>query len=324
MTKTKIVAVTGANGFVGQAVCKALTEKGHLVRPLVRSKEALAKLDPALRDDARIVGDIGPETVWERHLSRVDGLIHLAARVHVMQDAASDPLAEFRKVNVAGTMNLMRAAHHAGVSRMVFVSSVKVNGEATSMVAYSENSPVSPQDPYGVSKAEAEAAIREFSESSGMSHVILRPPLVYGPGVKANFAAMARLAGRGIPLPLGSIHNLRSLVHVDNLASACVLADDHPGAAYRTFMISDGEDFSVSDMIRLLAEGMGKKALLVPVPVGMLRLLGKIIGKTAQIDRLVGSLQVDSRAIRRELGWRPPVNAREGLRAVGKWFAAGK
>ncbi|WP_114088754.1 NAD-dependent epimerase/dehydratase family protein [Thalassospira profundimaris] len=315
------MAVTGANGFVGQAVCKAALADGFAVRPLVRNAAALAQLPAELQPHARIIGTIDGKTDWTGHLDGVSCVVHLAARVHVMNETAGNPLAAFRAVNVAGSLQLARAAAAQNVSRMVFVSSIKVNGEETRFSAFDEHSPVHPQDPYGRSKAEAEDALRAFSQKSGLGLTILRPPLVYGPGVKANFAALVKLALRGIPLPFGAIRNHRSLIHVDNLADACVVVARHPAASYQTYMVSDGEDFSIGEMITLLAEGMGKKAFLVPVPVSVLSFLGQITGKSAQIQRLTGSLQVDSRAIRRDLRWLPPIAARDGLRQVGAWFA---
>ncbi|OSQ38386.1 UDP-glucose 4-epimerase family protein [Thalassospira mesophila] len=321
MTDQKIMAITGANGFVGQAVCKAALADGYGVRALVRNDAAKAQLPAELAQHARVVGDIDGNTDWADHLHGVYCVVHLAARVHVMRDASANPLAAFRAVNVAGSLHLAHAADAQNVKRMVFVSSVKVNGEETLFSAFNEHSPVHPHDPYGQSKAEAEDALRQFSQASGLGLTILRPPLVYGPGVKANFAALAKLALRGIPLPFGAIRNHRSLIHVDNLADACVVVARHPSACYQTYMVSDGEDFSIGEMIALLAQGMGKKALLIPVPVAVLEWLGRLTGKTAQVQRLTSSLQVDSRAIRRDLGWLPPVSAREGLRAVGAWFS---
>ncbi|AUG53737.1 UDP-glucose 4-epimerase family protein [Thalassospira marina] len=315
------MAVTGANGFVGQAVCKAALADGFAVRALVRNDAALAQLPDELKADARVVGDIDGKTDWTGHFDGVDCLVHLAARVHVMSETSTNPLAAFRAVNVDGSLNLARALVAQNVRRMVFVSSIKVNGEETRFSAFNENSPVNPQDPYGQSKAEAEEALRAFSRKSGLGLTVLRPPLVYGPGVKANFAALAKLTMKGVPLPFGAIRNHRSLIHVDNLADACVVVASHPTASYQTYLVSDGEDFSLGEMITFLAEGMGKKPFLIPVPTGFLTLLGKITGKSAQVARLTGSLQVDSRAIRRDLRWLPPVDAREGLRRVGAWFA---
>ncbi|PKR54884.1 UDP-glucose 4-epimerase family protein [Thalassospira marina] len=315
------MAVTGANGFVGQAVCKAALADGFAVRALVRNDAALAQLPDELKADARVVGDIDGKTDWTGHFDGVDCLVHLAARVHVMSETSTNPLAAFRTVNVDGSLNLARALVAQNVRRMVFVSSIKVNGEETRFSAFNENSPVNPQDPYGQSKAEAEESLRAFSRKSGLGLTVLRPPLVYGPGVKANFAALAKLTMKGVPLPFGAIRNHRSLIHVDNLADACVVVASHPTASYQTYLVSDGEDFSLGEMITLLAEGMGKKSFLIPVPTSLLNLLGKITGKSAQVARLTGSLQVDSRAIRRDLRWLPPVDAREGLRRVGAWFA---
>jgi len=320
MSEPVRVAVTGANGFVGQAVCRTLLAKGYRVRALLRRADALAQPVDGVAIDSRIVGDINATTDWKDHLKDVQAVIHLAARVHVMNDQSDDPLAAFRAVNVDGTAGLARSAHAQGVKRLIFMSSIKVNGEATTNRAFDESSPAAPEDPYGQSKAEAEQMLREIAAQTGLEVTILRPPLVYGPNVGANFAALTKLVRRGMPLPLGAIDNHRSLVHVDNLADACVTAVAHPVAANQTFLVSDGIDHSIGQMIRLLAEGMGKKPVLLPVPEGVLALLGRITGKSAQVSRLTGSLQIDSRAIRRTLDWQPPVDAYDGLRRTGAWF----
>lgn len=324
MNESVRVAVTGANGFVGQAVCKALLAKGYQVRALLRRSDALADLEPDPALDARIVGDINATTDWADHLAGSQAVIHLAARVHVMNDQSDNPLAAFRAVNVDGTAGLARAAHAQGVKRLVFMSSIKVNGEATSGRAFDENSVAAPEDPYGQSKAEAEQMLREVASQTGLEVTILRPPLVYGPNVGANFAALTGLIRRGLPLPLGAVDNHRSLIHVDNLADACVVAADHPDAANKTFLVSDGVDHSIGQMIRLLAEGMGKKPILLPVPQSVLSLLGRLTGKSAQVSRLTGSLQIDSRAIRRTCDWQPPVDSDDGLRDTGAWFGRQK
>ncbi|WP_211274769.1 UDP-glucose 4-epimerase family protein [Thalassospira alkalitolerans] len=322
MTEMACIAVTGANGFVGRAVCKSLLGKGYKVRALLRRADVAPEFNDVVGLDVRVVGEINGTTDWAGHLTDVQGVIHLAARVHVMNDQSDDPLSAFRAVNVDGTARLARAARAAGVDRFVFMSSIKVNGEATIDSAFDESSPAAPEDPYGKSKAEAEGILWEIAGETGLEVVILRPPLVYGPNVGANFAALIKLVGRGIPLPFGAIGNHRSLVHVDNLADACVTAVGHGAAANKTFLVSDGVDHSIGQMVRLLGEGMGKKPILVPVPEGVLTLLGRLTGKTAQISRLTGSLQIDSRAIRRTLNWQPPVDAFDGLRRTGAWFAA--
>lgn len=251
----------------------------------------------------------------------VDVVTHLAARVHVMHDEASDPLEEFRKVNVAGTENLARQAAKAGVKRLVYVSSIKVNGEATREGGkFSECDMPSPQDPYGISKCEAEQVLHCVAKETGLEIVIVRPPLVYGPGVKGNFAQMLKVLARGIPLPLASVDNKRSLVYVGNLVDALILCATHPAAVGQTYLVNDGEDISTSDLLRRLSVEMGHPARLFPCPKALLKLAGLLTGRADQVERLLGSLQVDSSKIRRELGWQPPYALEQGLRVTADGY----
>jgi nucleoside-diphosphate-sugar epimerase len=306
--------VTGANGFVGSYLCSELIQRGARVRLALRT--------PSLKQesfDFRVVGQIDKQTNWSEALCGVDAVIHLAARVHVMQDESRDPLAEFRLVNVAATENLARQAARAGVKRFVYVSSIKVNGEATDGISqYTELDAPSPKDPYGVSKYEAEQALHRVAAETGLEVVIVRPPLVYGAGVKGNFAQMLKVLTKGIPLPFSSVTNRRSLVYVGNLVDALILCATHPAAAGQTYLVSDGEDISTPDLLRLLGEAMGRPARLLPLPVALLKLAGSLTGKADQVDRLVGSLQIDSGKIRRELGWMPPYTLSQGLRATAE------
>jgi nucleoside-diphosphate-sugar epimerase len=264
--------------------------------------------------DGVVVGDINSHTDWSKALE-AHGVVHLAARVHVMDDSAQDPLAEFRAVNVEGTLNLARQAAHAGVKRFVFVSSVKVNGEATLPgCPFNVQDPPAPADPYAISKQEAEKGLRELAAETGLEVVIIRPPLVYGPGVKANFLRLIKTVQKGLPLPLGRVRNKRSLVGIDNLLDLIITCIDHPAAAGQTFLVSDGEDLSTPDLIRKLASAMGRPARLLPVPSTLLRLGGRMIRKSAEVERLVGSLQVDINHTCETLGWRPPVSVDEGIR----------
>jgi UDP-glucose 4-epimerase len=271
------------------------------------------------------IGEIGPLTNWhgafisirssQGHIETVDAVVHLAARVHVMQETTADPLAEFRRVNVQGTMNLARQAASAGVRRFVFVSSIKVNGEATQLGRpFMADDAPAPLDAYGVSKMEAEQGLREIASQTGMEVVIIRPPLVYGPGVKANFAAMMRWLKRGVPLPLGAIYNQRSLVALDNLVDLIVTCLTHPAAANQTFMVSDGEDVSTTELLRRMGQAMGHPARLLPVPASWLKVAAGLVGKGDVAQRLCGSLQVDISKTRELLGWVPPVSLDEGLR----------
>ena len=247
-------------------------------------------------------------------------MIHTAARVHVMHDAATDPLSEYRRVNVQGTLHFARQAAAAGVKRFVFLSSIKVNGEATQVgQTFMADDAPAPQDPYGISKMEAEAGLREISAQTGMDVVIIRPPLVYGSGVKANFAAMMRWLSCGVPLPLGAItHNRRSLVALDNLVDLIVTCITHPAAANQTFLVSDGEDLSTTDLLRRMGQALGKPARLLPVPPALLKLGAALLGKPELAQRLCGSLQVDISKTRQLLGWCPPLSVDEGLRRAAK------
>jgi len=319
--------ITGARGFVGQALCDVLRERGCVVRAAVRV---------AHQAEYVAVGEINAHTDWIQALQGVDTVIHLAARVHVMHDDAENPLEEFRKVNVAGTENLARQAARAGVKRLVYVSSIKVNGESTSPTMipaaskippsppfakggvvgdfFTENDEANPQDPYGISKWEAEQALHRVAAETGLEVVIVRPPLVYGAGVKGNFARMLKVLAKGIPLPLASVNNQRSLIYVGNLVDALILCATHPAAAGQTYLVSDGEDVSTPDLLRQLGDAMDHSARLFPCPPWLLKLAGSMTGRADQVERLLGSLQVDSSKIRRELGWMPPFTLDAGLR----------
>jgi len=308
------ILVTGANGMVGGRLSQWLRHHGKSVRTAVRSFESSAALGQQLA-----VGWIDQTTDWHRALLGVQVVVHCAARVHVMQDNVADPLTAFRSVNVQGTLNLARQAAAAGVKRFVFISSVKVNGESTEAGrAFTESHPPDPQDAYGVSKHEAEQCLRQLAADTGMEVVIIRPPLVYGPGVKANFATLMRAVQRGWPLPLGAVHNQRSLVALDNLADFIVTCIIHPKAADQTFLVSDGQDLSTTELIRGMARSAGVSARLLPVPVWALQAAGTLLGKGEVVQRLCGNLQVDSSKARNLLGWMPPVSVDEGLRRAMK------
>jgi nucleoside-diphosphate-sugar epimerase len=268
-----------------------------------------------------VVGEINSTTDWDSALRGVDVVIHLAARVHVMHDDAANPLDEFRKVNVAGTEQLARSAAASGVKRLVYVSSIKVNGEATDGdTRFAEIDTSCPQDPYGVSKWEAEQALHRVAAETGLEIVIVRPPLVYGPGVKGNFAQMLKVLAKRIPLPLASVRNLRSLVYVENLADALIVCATHPDAAGQTYLVSDGEDISTPGLLRQLGYAMGHPARLFACPPVLLKLAGRLSGKAEQVERLLGSLRVDSGKIRRELSWTPPYSLQQGLQKTATWY----
>ena len=303
------ILVTGANGFVGKSLCAELSLRGHAVRMASR-----VAVDEFANFEQVISGSIGPDTNWLSALNDLDAVIHLAARVHVMKDTAADPLAEFRKVNVAGTLNLARQAAAMGIKRFVFLSSVKVNGEYTlSGQAFTELDIAAPQDAYGVSKHEAEMGLRQIALTTGMEVVIIRPPLVYGPGVKANFAALMRAVQRGWPFPLGTVHNQRSLVALGNLVDFIVACTVHPHAANQTFLVSDGQDLSAAELVQGLARAASVSAYLLPVPVWVLQAAAALAGKGDAMQRLCGNLQVDTSKARKLLDWMPPVSVNDGL-----------
>ncbi len=311
----KILA-TGASGFVGQALCSALIERGYEVRGAVRQEAAV--LPPGM--EKTVVGPMDGNTDWSDALRGIDCVIHLAARVHVMHEKSSDPLTEFRKVNVEGTVRLAEAAAAAGVKRLVYVSSIKVNGEATFERPFSESDAPNPPDPYGVSKWEAEMALQKISAETGLEIVIVRPPLVYGPGVGGNFARMLGWIEKGIPLPLGSVRNRRSMIYVENLADALIHCATRPEAANETFLVSDAKPVSTPELVRILSEKMGVKPAIFPLPLALLAMLGKLAGKSAEVERLTGSLEIDSSRIRKMLGWNPPHAMADGMAETAAWY----
>ncbi|MGE0351070.1 UDP-glucose 4-epimerase family protein [Hydrogenophaga sp.] len=308
------ILVTGANGFVGGATVAALTSRGRVTVATTRRRA----------ENSIGIGSIDRHTDWSFALTGCDTVVHTAARVHLLHDRVPDRLSAFRAVNVEGTLQLARHALQAGVRRLIFLSSVKVNGEGTQPNrAFHGNDPPTPLDPYGISKHEAEIGLREIATATGMQVVIVRPPLVYGPGVKANFAAMMRAVQRGLPLPLASVtHNRRSLVALDNLVDLLITCIDHPAAANQTFLVSDGEDLSTADLLRRMGHAMGKPARLLPVPPALLTLGAAMIGKRDVAQRLLGSLQVDIAHTRDTLGWTPPIGVDEGLRRAAAGMVA--
>ncbi len=310
----KQVLVTGAAGFVGQALCPLLERDGWAVRKAVRR--------PC--EDCAAIGDIGPDTDWRAALKGVTAIVHLAARVHVMRDAAGNPLTQYRTVNCAGTANLARQATQAGVKRLVYLSSIKVNGETTGDTPFRAGDIPQPQDPYAISKWEAEQALHRIAGETGLETVILRPPLVYGPGVKANFLRLLGLVERGLPLPLGAAANRRSLLYLGNLADAIRLCLFHPAAAGKTFLLSDGKALSSADLVRHLATAMGKPPRLIAVPPTLLRIAALLTGTSAEAARLLDSLEIDGSAIERELDWRPPFSLEQGLAVTAAWYRAAR
>tara|TARA_R110002126_G_scaffold10245_43_gene46597 strand:- start:1876 stop:2847 length:972 start_codon:yes stop_codon:yes gene_type:complete len=303
------ILITGASGFVGHAVFTQLQQQASML-PVAAVRTGQAALQ-----SFRLCTDFNNVDQVAALVADIDCVVHCAARVHMMDEQAADPLAAFREVNTFGTLNLAKQAAAAGVKRFIFVSTIKVNGESTTLDKpfRADNTP-QPEDPYGISKAEAEAGLMQIAKDSKMEVVIIRPPLVYGPGVKANFAAMLKLARKNLPLPLGAIHNKRSLVALDNLVDLIITCIDHPKAANQTFLVSDDQDVSTTELLQMMTVATGKKPWLLPVPASWLRFAAKLTGKQAVIDRLCGNLQVDIEHTRATLGWTPQVSVEEGIK----------
>ncbi|KQP14321.1 NAD-dependent dehydratase [Pseudorhodoferax sp. Leaf267] len=310
--------VTGGHGFVGQAAVRALAARHQPMHLALRRPWGR----PLPAHTREVAWALNAQANVSAALRGCDAVLHLAARVHVMQDDSASPLAAFRAANTAGALQLARQAAASGVQRFVFVSTIKVHGEASAPgQAFTADISPQPVDHYATSKAEAEQGLREVAETTGMQVVIIRPPLVYGPGVKANFAALMRAVARGWPLPLGSIHNRRSLVGIDNLVDLLLLCLEHPAAANQTFLVSDGEDLSTPDLLRRMGRAMGKPARLWPLPVPLLEASAALLGRRAAAERLCGNLQVDITKTRTLLGWQPPVSVDEGLRRAAQGMA---
>ncbi|MBV5330569.1 MAG: NAD-dependent epimerase/dehydratase family protein [Chlorobium sp.] len=342
------VLVTGATGFVGTTLLARLLRDVDRVRAAVLAGENTGHLPAAIEQFT--VEPLSEISNYTTALQNIDIVIHLAARVHVMQETATDPLQEFRKVNLHGTERLARQAAQAGVKRFVFMSTIGVNGDNSGDKSYTEGEVPHPHNPYSVSKYEAELALRQISIETGMEVVIIRAPLVYGPGNPGNFLSLLRIVSKGIPLPLASITNKRSLIYVGNLVDALAVCATHPDAAGKTYLVSDGEDVSTPELVRRVAQSLGAPCRLLPFPVSWMKMVAKILdsfefwvlsfglfGSKAEkptqnsklktknrfsgaVNRLAGSLTVDSSKIRQELGWEPPFTMEEGLRVTARWF----
>lgn len=311
------LVVTGANGFVGRAVCRLALAAGHTVTALVRRPGGCVD---GVREWVHDAPDfVGLADAWPADLD-ADCVIHLAARVHVMRDESPDPDAVFDATNVAGTLRVAEAARMHGARRFVFASSIKAVGEGDRGMPLAEDVAPAPQDPYGRSKWRAEQALAQFGLRAGIDVVVVRPPLVYGPGVRANFLRMMDAVSRGLPLPLGAIVARRSLVYVDNLADALLGCAIDPRAAGECFHVADDDAPSVTGLLRLVGDALERPARLIAVPSTVLRVLGTLTGRRAAIDRLTGSLQLDTSRIKRMLGWHPPYTTREGLDATAAWY----
>ena len=314
---TQRLLVTGATGFIGKAVINALLLQNDHVVAAVRNEDASVQQGA----EKMIVGNLSVMSNWTSALKGIDVVIHTAARVHVMDDSAADPLTEFRNVNTDGTLNLARQAANAGVKRFIYISSIKVNGEMTPAgQSFKPDDIFIPTDSYGLSKYEAEQGLFAVANETGMEVVIIRPPLVYGPGVRANFLSMMKWINRGVPLPLGAVYNQRSLVALDNLVSFIIHCIKHHKAANEIFLISDNEDVSTTQLLKKVAKAFGKKAFLLPIPVSLMRFMAKLFGKADVADRLFCSLQVDSSKSRELLNWAPVITMDEQMKKTAEAY----
>ncbi|MFZ1131629.1 MAG: NAD-dependent epimerase/dehydratase family protein [Terriglobales bacterium] len=322
------VLVTGAHGFIGRETCRALAERKIPVRGTVRnlpcpkfsasqllsssSEQPQEGLSAGLETCA--VGDVGPSTNWSKVLAGITVVVHLAAHVHVTNQASASAVAEFHRVNALGTEQLARSAAIADVKRLIYISSVGVNGRSTGDHPFTESDAPHPQDAYALSKWSAEKKLRRIARESGLEIVILRPPIVYGPGEPGNFTRLVRLVDRGLPLPFGAIQARRSLIYVGNMANAILACAWHPAASGQTFLLSDGEDVDTRELILRIADALGRRARLISLPLAGLRASGQLLGRSKQVSSLLSSLVVDSSRIRRDLAWTPPYSLADGLR----------
>lgn len=314
--KSSHFLVTGAGGFVGRALSTELVRRGYDAFGVVRKMAQTDHLSGGVIE----IGEINAQTDWKTALEHIDIVVHLAARVHVMRETDADPLAAFRAVNVAGTERLARLAAGAGVRRFLYVSSIGVHGNCSGKEPISEASAYAPYDAYSVSKLEAERVLFSLARETGLEVAVVRPPLVYGPNNPGNLLRLLKLVRRGLPLPLASVHNRRSMIYLGNLVDALITCAIHPHAAGQAYIVADGTDLSTPQLIRTLAQLMGKSAPLWPCPPALLRWGGMSVGKLREVERLVSSLEADSGKIRHDLGWVPPFSIEEGLADTVRWF----
>jgi len=308
------ILITGASGFIGSALAQTLTKNGYSVRGALRHLDSTVSYSFTSFDSLVEVGEIGPDTDWGKSFKDIDVIIHLAGRAHILRETSDNPYEEFHRVNAEGTKRLAYVAAEQSVKRLVYISSIGVNGNLTSTAPFTENDLPSPHNDYALSKWEAEQSLHDISIETGMEVVIVRPPLVYGPRVKANFFRLLQWVDRGMPLPLGTVNNRRSLIALDNLVDFLVRCLEHPAAAGETFLVSDGEDLSTPELIKKIALKMDKPTRIFPFPLSLLRLGALCLGKKSLIDRLCGSLQIDITKAKQILDWTPPVSVDEGLR----------
>ena len=316
------VLVTGANGFVGRYVCRKLIASGFSPIAGIRDLRVWPELQQAITglNEVSLLGDLSANPKLRDSLSGASVVVHLAARVHVMRESARDPLQEFRKVNVIGTKSIALAAVAAGVRRLIFVSTVKVHGESTSGNPFCEDTPSNPEDPYAISKWEGEEALRAVAAESGLEVVIVRPPLVYGPGVRGNLLRLIRLVNLALPLPWPKGANCRSMIGVDNLADFLVRCVDHPQAAGQSFLVKDSEDVSTRELMTRLARFLSRPLRLFPAPEPLIRLAAILALKQEIVSRLLDSLVIDSGRAQQLLEWAPPLTLDEGLATTARWY----
>lgn len=303
--------MTGATGFVGHTLCQSLIADDWHVRRALRSGAGT---------DDFVVRDIGPDTDWQGAVEGMDCVVHLAARTHVVDEKTHNAIDAYRRINVAGTINLAKAAVKYGVTRFIFLSSIKVNGELTTDHPFTEDDTPQPSDAYGISKLEAEQVLWQIAQETGLEVIVLRPPLVYGPGVKANFLRLMHLSARRIPLPFAAIENLRSLIYLGNLVDAIAACIENPAAAGKTYLVSDGEPVSTPELIRQISTALGAEPRLFPFPSSLLSVGAALFRRSSEWERLAGSLQIDSSRIRAELGWQPPFSMVQGLADTAQWY----
>lgn len=322
MNKEITVLVTGANGFIGQILCRILLDKGYRVHATVRSKEKVESLSKQFNSPlftCFVTGELDDKTDWFVALNNVEIVVHLAARVHILEDVSQNVLDKYKTTNVEATQHLANSSFKSGVKRLVFISSIAVHGSQTGILPnqqaqkFNELEKINCKDPYGKSKWEAEQILTKISKTTGLETVILRPPLVYGYGVKANFQKLVRLITSGIPIPLASLKNQRNMIYVGNLVDAIMNCSFHPAAAGQTYVVCDNESISTPDLIREIAKLLNKPALLFPFPIKIMRIAAKVLRKQAIINRLTGSLLIDGSKIKRELNWNPPYTLQQGL-----------
>jgi nucleoside-diphosphate-sugar epimerase len=311
------ILITGSSGFVGRALLVAAAKSGYFVRPVFRSEKKIRDYMD-INNPAVLISTLSADTRWDDALANIDVVVHCAAMTHVDSLPSSDSLCALRKVNVEGTLNLARQSARSGIKRFIFLSSIKVNGEGNALGRpYSSDDAPSPEDSYGLSKAEAEVGLKHIADETGMEVCIIRPPIIYGPGVKGNFRTLLNLVARGYPLPLGLVtYNRRSFVALHNLVDLILMCVVHPKAANQTFLVSDGYDLSTVELIKSISITMNKPARLISMPLNWLTFSANLFGKKLISQRLLGSLQVNMNKTRETLGWNPPISFNEGLRKI--------